>query len=142
MITHVLDSSAVLAHYFHEAGAEEVDRLLQEQIGTIGLSVVSWPELATRLKAIVPEDAEAAHAFRLYTEVVSRPLPITVAVARRAIELRNASGSRLPLVDALIAASAAVEDAVLVHRDPHFGGIPTDRLRQLPLSAPRTRARR
>jgi predicted nucleic acid-binding protein len=40
------------------------------------------------------------------------------------------ASSRIPLADALIAASAASLKAVLVHRDPHFQSLPTDLLQE------------
>ncbi len=123
MITHVLDTSALLAHYFQEEGAEEVDHLFQSNPGTLGLSLVSWPEFATRLGDLVRNKAEVELAFRNYTEVLTVPLPVSVAVACKAIELRTRAKTRLPLVDSLIAATAAVEGATLVHRDPHFQGL-------------------
>jgi predicted nucleic acid-binding protein len=95
----------------------------------------------TRLGAIVGDPAETSHAFRLYTEIVTAPLPVTVEVARKAIQLRELAGSRLPLVDSLIAAAANVENATLVHRDAHFDGIPGSQLRQLTLGPRASRSR-
>ncbi len=40
---------------------------------------------------------------------------------------------RLPTIDALIAATAVQNKAVLVHRDPHFEAIPIEQLQQLKL---------
>jgi hypothetical protein len=45
-------------------------------------------------------------------------------VAELAWQLKEAIVERIPLVDALIAATAQAADAVLVHRDPHFERIP------------------
>jgi predicted nucleic acid-binding protein len=44
--------------------------------------------------------------------------------------LRSATRPRLPLVDALIAASAKEHSAILVHRDPHLATIPTSLVSQ------------
>jgi predicted nucleic acid-binding protein len=46
------------------------------------------------------------------------------------MDLRAATRPRLPLVDALIAASAKQHGAVLVHRDPHMATIPTSLVSQ------------
>jgi predicted nucleic acid-binding protein len=40
---------------------------------------------------------------------------------------------RLPLVDALIAATARSAGAILVHKDPHMAGIPAGVVKQLKL---------
>jgi predicted nucleic acid-binding protein len=59
-----------------------------------------------------------------------RVIPIDLEVCRLAIELRRSATDRLPTIDSLIAATAAVNDAVLVHRDPHFKAIPGGVLKQ------------
>lgn len=74
MITHVLDTSALLAHYLEEPGMDEVGRLLSGHPGEIGLSFVSWLELAARLLEVAGNPAEAERAFRLYTDVLTTPL--------------------------------------------------------------------
>ena len=40
MITHVLDTSAVLAHFLKEPGAEEVNRILSQGPLVVGVSMV------------------------------------------------------------------------------------------------------
>lgn len=126
---HLLDSSAVLALYFGEPGAERVRAILSAERTPVALCALTAVELWSRLRA---EGAE--HAFdevwRTIDELVSEVLPISLAVVFRSIELRRAATARLPHIDALIAATAAEHDAVLVHRDPHFAAIPTDLLRQ------------
>ena len=49
------------------------------------------------------------------------------------MSLRAATRPRLPLVDALIAASAKQHSAILVHRDPHMVTIPASLLNQVML---------
>ncbi|HMO64048.1 MAG TPA: PIN domain-containing protein [Verrucomicrobiota bacterium] len=126
MITHVLDTSALLAHYLEEPGMDEVGRLLSGHPGEIGLCFVSWLELETRLREVTGNSAEAERAFRLYTDVLTTPLALGEAEARAAIR-------RLPLADSLIAGCAVAADATLVHRDPHFAAIPAKLLKQLVL---------
>ena len=133
MITHILDTSAVLAHYLKEPGAEDVNRILSHGPEEVGLSVVSLPELRTRLGDLVPDAQEAERVFRSYTDVLATSLPATRATANAAIELRAKVRPRLPLVDALIVAAAKERDAVLVHRDPHMAVIPGNLVKQLTL---------
>ena len=54
-------------------------------------------------------------------------------VAELAWQIRNAIDGRIPLVDALIAATARAAGAVLVHRDPHMARIPRTLVEQLVL---------
>jgi len=123
VITHVLDTSAVLAHYFNEPGAEEVDRLWQDHRNEIGLCALSVTELQGRLRVLVTDAAEVERAMKLYTEEITTMLAVDYAVARRAADLRQAATLRVPLVDAVIAAAAGLASAVLVHRDPHYAAL-------------------
>jgi len=52
MLTYVFDTSAWLAHIFKEPGWEEINTLFDETNASIGISVVSLPELQSRLKAL------------------------------------------------------------------------------------------
>lgn len=133
MITHVLDTSAVVAHYLKEPGTEEVHRLLCEASSQLGLSFITWVELRTRLGEVASSPEECERAFRLYTDVLTTPLAVGEAEARAAMRLREAATRRLPLADSLIAGCAVTADATLVHRDPHFAAIPPKLLKQLVL---------
>lgn len=126
---HLLDSSAVLAFYFGEPGAERVRDILSEERTPVVLSVLTAAELWSRLRA---EGAEPAFedVWRRLSEMASALVPVSLQVVVTAIELRRSAAARLPLIDALIAATAAEQGAVLVHRDPHFSSIPADLLRQ------------
>lgn len=132
-VTHVLDTSAVLAHYSGEPGADQVSQLWAERGNRIAVCVLTLPELRTRLEAAVPDADEAQRAFAVYVDELTVSLPVTRQVAETAMELRQASTSRLPLVGAVIAACAKLESAVLVHRDPHIGAISGDAMKQLVL---------
>jgi predicted nucleic acid-binding protein len=56
-----------------------------------------------------------------------------VTIAQAAIRLRVTTLQRLPTIDSLIAATAAVHGLTLVHRDPHLAAIPTSVLKQIKL---------
>ncbi len=130
MITHVLDTSAILAHYLREPGAEEVNGILARGPEETGLPLIALVELGGRLAEVAAEAQEAGRAFKLYTETLTTVLPFSRETADAAMELRSATRPRLPLVDALIAASAKQHGAILVHRDPHMAGIPTSLVSQ------------
>jgi hypothetical protein len=65
-----------------------------------------------------------------YAALADRVISVDTALSIRAFELGSASTKRLPLIVALIASAACLHDAILIHRDPHFGSIPTELLRQ------------
>jgi predicted nucleic acid-binding protein len=132
-ITHLLDTSAVLAHYFGESGAIEVDAIWQQPDSKPGLCVLSIPELKTRLAEEVDDTDEVDRVFQLYANELTSCVPVDRAVADEAARLRDSSPKRLPLVDACIAACAAHHGCPLVHRDPHLDALPTDAVRQLRL---------
>jgi predicted nucleic acid-binding protein len=133
VITHVLDTSAVLAHYLQEPGAEDVNGILSRGPAEVGLSLISLVELSSRLGELTADAQEADLAFRLYTQALTTRLAFTQQTVDSAIELRATVRPRLPLVDALIAANAKEHGAILVHRDPHMAAIPTSLVKQLVL---------
>jgi predicted nucleic acid-binding protein len=128
-VTHVLDSSAFLAFFFREPGWERIEELFRDPTSTIGLCVVTSLEFWARLKAEGHEtafDLEWNEHLPLFEQLI----PIDAAICLRAIELRRAAHARLPTLDSLIAAAAAANDAVLIHRDPHFTALPAHVLKQ------------
>jgi len=133
VITHLLDTSALLAHYLDEPGAARVEELWKDRANRVAVCVLTLPELKTRLDAVLTDQDEADRAFRLYTEQLTVPVAVTREVALAAIELRELASGRLPLIDPVIAACAKRESAVLVHRDPHMTAIPAEIVQQLVL---------
>lgn len=133
MITHVLDTSAILAHYLREPGASDVNAILARGPEAAGLSLISIVELRGRLSDLAVDAEEAGRVLKLYTETLTTILPFTRETAEAAMELRSATRPRLPLVDSLIAAGAIQHGAILVHRDPHMAAIPAPLLNQLVL---------
>ena len=130
-ITHVLDTSAILAHYFGEEGAGAVDQLWTVDDFSLGVSVLTLPELWTRLHACLEDMEEADNAFDSYINHLTTALPVTRDVAELSIVFRNQTDKRLPLVDAVIAATAKARNAILFHSDPHLSQIPAAILHQV-----------
>ena len=128
----LLDTSAWLAHLFGEPGVEQVTRLFDEPGAEVNISALSIPEVYARLKAIGRED-RWSEVWDTYGALFSKTLPADETVAHQAIVLRAATPDRLPTIDGLIAATASVHELTLVHRDPHFGAIPSPLLKQTPL---------
>lgn len=131
--THLLDTSALLAHYFDEPGAAEVDALWQDSAAKTVLCVLSVAELRSRLRAVTTNAPEIERAFDLYVNELTRCLPIDRRVAELADRLRVLSPRRVPLVDACIAATAAHHACLLVHRDPHLDSLESAGVRMLRL---------
>lgn len=126
----VLDTSALLAHFGGEPGHEEVEQVLEAFPAEVGVCAVTWLELQVRLKEMLSDPVDRQLALEIYGHLVADTLPVTREVAHRAFELRSRCRERLPNSDALIAAAASLAGACLIHRDPHFAGIPARLLRQ------------
>jgi predicted nucleic acid-binding protein len=134
-VTHLLDTSAFLAFFFDEKGARQVRSLFEDDHARIVISVMTKVEFWARLKSLARE-VDFEREWDLVLPLFDAVLGIDDAVAERSLTLRRAASQRLPTIDALIAATAAVHGLVLVHRDPHFRSIPTNQLQQTDLGGP------
>jgi len=130
LITHVLDSSAWLAHIFEEPGADEITALFEDPETEIGISVLSLLEVHAQFR-IKDRMADFHEMLESYRPLFSRIIVANEPVILRAINLREAASARLPAIDSMIAATAALQGAILVHRDGHFSAIPADQVQQL-----------
>lgn len=135
MLTHVFDTSAWIAHLRNEPGSEAVDLILSNDDYRVGISALSLLELYARLRTIGREREFEAILVE-YRWLFAKIAPVDEDVAMQAIVLRQNAAQRLPTVDSMIAATAATQNAILVHRDPHFQTIPEGQLQQLVLAAP------
>lgn len=117
---YVLDTSAVLALRSDEPGAERVETLLRSgraQRTSILLSFMTRMEMPYRIAA--DEDLEAAtNAVRLVDAAGVRWVSCEPEILEEAARIKAAGG--LSVADAWIAATAAVHQAVLVHKDPEM----------------------
>ena len=132
-VTHVLDTSAILAHYFDEPGAELVEELWQDTGNRVGICVVTLPELKGRLAAEVADRQEVERAYSQYVDDLTANPIVDRETTESAILLRESADTNLPLIDALIAGCARAHSAVLVHRDPHMSSIPHEMVAQVVL---------
>jgi predicted nucleic acid-binding protein len=131
-MTHLLDSSAWLAHLFGEPGVKEVTLLFDASNVRVSVSALSIPEVYTRLKAMGSED-RWAEVWDVYAQLFATVIPADEPIAHQAIRLRASTPQRLPTIGGLIAATALVRGLILVHRDPHMAAIPMAELRQMQL---------
>jgi hypothetical protein len=134
-ITHVLDTSALLAHFFDEPGADVVAGIWASGSSLPGISALTVAELRIRLGKELAEGPDSQAAVDRYLNELTVCLPVDRAIAECAWQLRIATPGRLPLVDAIIAATARSIGATLVHRDPHLRSIPEGLLAQIELPA-------
>ena len=130
MITHVLDTSAWLAHLFQEPGYKQVSELLLEPDNRIGVSVLSLIEVYGRMRHLnIHKRFE--NVVAQYRDVFAQIIPVSEAIALRAVALREAAAARVPAIDTLIAATAAHHSAALIHRDPHLAALPGEAVVQV-----------
>lgn len=133
-MTYLLDTSAVLAHIRDELGTERVQQLFEEENSSVFLCCVTLAELARSLRELGATSLESWEKIEEYLLVVDEVVSVDSSVARESDRLTIAAEKPLPLVDGLIAASACIKGAVLVHRDAHLRSIPADLLSQLDLA--------
>lgn len=132
-MTHLLDTSALLAFILNERGAGQVKALFEDESNGVAVSVLTKVEFWSRLKSIGRE-AAFGQEWALHLPLFDDVLEVDETVADASIALQRACAQRLPTADALIAATAAAHNLVLVHRDDHFRAVPEALLRQAEIS--------
>lgn len=132
---YLLDTSAILAHYRQEAGWQEVQTLFETEDAEIFWSVVSLAEFGRRLKTLGAKEADILFVMDTYALLFTEIIEVDPAIAKLAFVMGCRTPQRLPLIDALIAATAAGQQAILVHRDDHMTAIPAELLQQRILAA-------
>jgi len=130
MLTHMMDTSAWIAHIQQGPGWETISSLLRGEEERVGISALSLIELYGRLRAF-GQEAEFEQILKDYRDLLAQIVPVDEAVGLQAVALRRSATARLPAIDAMIAAAAALQGAVLVHYDAHFSAIPADQVRQI-----------
>jgi predicted nucleic acid-binding protein len=131
-MTHLLDSSAWLAHLFGEPGVDEINLLFNDPNIQVSISALSIPEVFTRLEAI-GRGGHWDEVWTIYSELFFGVFEADEAIALQAVKLRAETSKRLPMIDDLIAATALTRHLTLVHRDPHLATIADPGLLQMKL---------
>ena len=134
MKAYLLDTSVLLAHYKDEACAARVQSILDDDEAEVFIASLSITEFARRLLSLRAEASDARNTALEYAGIATQVVPVDTAVAVRAYELGALCKTRLPLIDTLIAACAATVNAILVHQDHHFSGLPRELVLQEELS--------
>jgi predicted nucleic acid-binding protein len=134
-MTYLLDTSALMAHVLSEPGWEIVEGILADYPRDAAISAITWLEFNIVARLISDRPAEAKEVLALYDHLLAVAIPATREVAEAALGLRLIASKRLPTAGALIAATAKLHGATLVHRDPHLAVIPQKLLKQIVLPA-------
>ena len=120
----VLDTYPLMIFFKDEKGAEDVQRVLDKVergeveglVSTLTLSEVFY--ILARFRGV-----DFAETVLKYIEVNLRRIAVSKGIARRGGEFKFRYGRGLPLADAIIAATASEEKAVLISGEEHFGRV-------------------
>ena len=109
--------------------ATESGRPLGEMDGVTEteISMVTIAELTVGVLMASDADRPGRVATLSAVESTWNPLPVDAEVARqfaRIVSALHADGRRLPILDALVAATAIVEQIPVVTQDPEYDAIP------------------
>ena len=129
-MTHLLDTSALLAHYFAEPGANRVQALFEDEAASPGTSILAVFEFELRLRQLGLDADTRAGELARYRALLDDVVDVNESVRAEAIRLRSGATAHVAAMDILIAATASSNGAILLHRDPHFAAIPASLLRQ------------
>ncbi len=100
----------------------EMDRVTETEV-----SVVTLAELTVGVLTASDDDRPGRVGTLSAVESTWDPLPVDAEVARefaRIVAALRAGGRRVPILDALVAATAVVEQIPVVTQDNDFGSIP------------------
>lgn len=127
----VLDTSALLAYWNDEKGADEVERILRAGLsGTkVYISFMTWMELKYQLWRRVGKEVAEEFERMLGNLPVSR-IDVTNSILNHASEIKAIN--RLSVADSWIIATAIETGSALVHKDPEFEQV-KGRLELVPL---------
>jgi predicted nucleic acid-binding protein len=129
-MTHLLDTSALLAHYLAEPGATRVQALFEDDTVVAGTSILTLFEFEMRLHQLGIGAATRPVEVNRYRALMSEIVNVDEAIRNEGVRLRIGATARASAMDTLIAATASVRGATLVHRDPHFLAIQPSLLKQ------------
>jgi predicted nucleic acid-binding protein len=135
-MTYLLDTSALLVLYHKEPEVDRVLALFDDPRHDMLLSTVSVAEFGRKLSELGKDQQGVEYTLDLFLQLFSRVVPVDEAVARASLRLVESVPLRLPMADSLIAASALVHGACLVHKDKHMAAIPPEVLPTLNLVQP------
>jgi predicted nucleic acid-binding protein len=107
-----------------------VQSLFDDETNIVGICVLTLLEFEGRLHDMGLNESDRRAEVQKYKLLLDEVVPVDEAVCAKAADLKFSATERLPNIDALIAAAAALRGATLVHRDPHFLSIHSTLLSQ------------
>ncbi|SRR5713226_6850105 len=135
-MTFLLDTSALLVLYRKEPEVDRVLALFDDPQHDLLLSTVSVAEFGRKLRELGKDREEIEDTLDQFMQLFSHVVPLDEAVAKASLRSVESVPLRLPMADSLIAASALVHGACLVHKDKHMAAIPPEVLPTLNLVQP------
>jgi len=135
-MTFLLDTSALLVLYHKEPEVDRVLALFDDPQHDLLLSTVSVAEFGRKLRELGKDREEIEDTLDQFMQLFSHVVPLDEAVAKASLRSVESVPLRLPMADSLIAASALVHGACLVHKDKHLAAIPPEVLPTLNLVQP------
>jgi predicted nucleic acid-binding protein len=131
---YTLDTSAIIAYFTDEAGADEVQRLLllaASRRAEIFVSFITFMELLYRIWRQRGERQGKVAYLRLNALGLTR-IDVSESLLLRAARIK--AQFDLSVADAWIAATALLTESLLVHKDPEFRALQGSvKLLELPL---------
>lgn len=127
--SYVLDTSAILALWSDEEGADIVERILRSG-ETILVSFMTIME--GRYRIWKNDGKEASDEFSKYLSLLPvKRIEVTNTIFEKAVEVK--ANNNLSVCDSWIIATAIATNSVLVHKDPEFEQVKKAvKLKQLP----------
>ena len=120
-MTYLLDTSTLVSHWLKGKGFELAAEVLAQEAYC---SVLSLLEFGTLMRTQGVENPVRAGLLRDYEHALQGVFGVDSQTVELADWLRTKTTTRLPTVDALIAATALQHKAILIHADNHFRSIP------------------
>ena len=94
-MTHLLDRSALLAHYLGEPGGERVQGLFEDDAVVPGTSILALFEFEVRLHQLGVDAAMRATELSRYRSLLDEVVDVTEAVRSEAVRLRIGATARV-----------------------------------------------
>jgi predicted nucleic acid-binding protein len=129
----MLDTSAVLAHFFQESGFGIVQQLLTDHEKRTSICAITLFEFRFVLREKKVKEADIIEAEQMYKDLIPDVFAVDLKAVQQAVTAREAAAVRIPMTDALVAGCAICNSATLVHRDKHLDAIPQTLLRSIRL---------
>ena len=131
----VLDTSAVVCIVEEEPGWLVAQEKIRE-FDQVLISALTIAEYARRCISRGKSVEQTKLAIDSVLVMVDEVIAVDEQIARRMLTVVKQATARVPIIDAIIAATAVQHGAVLLHRDAHFRNIPQTMLHQEELPAP------